>query len=151
MSESQLRKDSLEERQRVLSEARSWVGTPYHHHARVKGGGVDCAMLLAEVFSRAGLVQPIAVEQYSEQWHLHKNVEKFLAELMKHCRAVEFPAPADIALFKLGRVYSHGAIIVEWPNQIIHANMSSGIVELCEVVGNPHLERCETLFFSPWE
>jgi cell wall-associated NlpC family hydrolase len=32
----------------VLEEARGWLRTPYHHMGRVRGGGTDCLMLLAE-------------------------------------------------------------------------------------------------------
>jgi len=28
-------------RQAIIAEARSWIGTPYLHHGRVKGVGVD--------------------------------------------------------------------------------------------------------------
>ena len=44
------------QRQAVLAEAESWIGTPFHHQGQVKGrqGGVDCAMLLLEVFLAAG-------------------------------------------------------------------------------------------------
>ena len=36
--------DKLELAQRlaVVAEAESWLGTPYHHEARIKGHGVDC-------------------------------------------------------------------------------------------------------------
>src|SRR5208337_4686669 len=46
------------QRQAVLAIAESWVGTPFHHQGRVKGrqGGVDCAMLLLEVFLSAGVI-----------------------------------------------------------------------------------------------
>ena len=29
----------------VVKEAESWIGTPFHHAARVKGAGIDCLML----------------------------------------------------------------------------------------------------------
>ena len=29
----------------VVAEAIAWLGTPYHHRARIKGVGVDCAQL----------------------------------------------------------------------------------------------------------
>lgn len=32
-----------EERARFVATALSYVGTPYHHHGRLKGIGVDCA------------------------------------------------------------------------------------------------------------
>ena len=43
-------------RQRIVEEARSWLGTPYHHQAMVKGAGVDCAMILVAVYRAVGLI-----------------------------------------------------------------------------------------------
>jgi NlpC/P60 family putative phage cell wall peptidase len=33
-------------RDEFIAEARTWIGTPYHHQARVKGVGVDCVGLV---------------------------------------------------------------------------------------------------------
>src|SRR5690349_11447583 len=33
-------------RARLLDEARTWLLTPWHHNARVRGAGVDCGQLL---------------------------------------------------------------------------------------------------------
>ena len=35
----------------IVEEARSWLGTPYHHQAALKGVGCDCIGLLRDVFS----------------------------------------------------------------------------------------------------
>ncbi len=40
----------------VVAEAHRWLRTPYHKHGRVLGAGVDCSMLLAEVFEAAGAI-----------------------------------------------------------------------------------------------
>lgn len=42
-------------REQVVAEALSWLGTPYHHGARLKGIGVDCAGLLIGVSKALGL------------------------------------------------------------------------------------------------
>ena len=34
---------------RVVAEARRWIGTPYHHQARLRGVGCDCAGLIIGV------------------------------------------------------------------------------------------------------
>ena len=36
----------------IVTEARTWVRTPYHHQARLKGVGVDCAGLVIGVARR---------------------------------------------------------------------------------------------------
>ena len=116
------------ERAAVIRCARAWLRTPYHHRGRVKGAGVDCAMLLAEVYAEAGLVQPLAIPHYPPDWHLHRDAECYLGVLLDH--AVEIaalPSPGDIALWRFGRCFSHGAIVVDWP-VVIHAYLGRGCV-----------------------
>jgi len=43
----------------VITEARSWIGTPYHHQACAKGHGVDCARLVEGVGVALGLMPPL--------------------------------------------------------------------------------------------
>ncbi len=112
-----------ETRQRaaILAEARSWLGTPYHHEARVKGAGVDCAQLLYAVYRHAGRIPAFDIPHYPPDWHLHRDTERYLGFVLDH--AVEIagpPLPGDIAIWKFGRCFSHGAIVLEWP-RIIHA------------------------------
>lgn len=42
----------------VVAAARSWIGTPFHHQARLKGVGVDCAGLIIGVARELGVVAP---------------------------------------------------------------------------------------------
>lgn len=44
------------DRMDIVAEARTWVGTPFHHQARIKGVGVDCAGLVIGVARGLGLV-----------------------------------------------------------------------------------------------
>jgi hypothetical protein len=37
------------------------------------------------------------------------------------------PQPADIAVFKFGRCFAHGAIVLHWP-RLIHAWHSAGVI-----------------------
>jgi cell wall-associated NlpC family hydrolase len=43
-------------RQDVLTEARGWLGTPWHHAACVRGVGVDCVYFPFGVFRALGLL-----------------------------------------------------------------------------------------------
>ncbi len=112
----------------VVTEARRWLGTPFHHQGRVKGAGVDCAMLLAEVYERCDLVGHVDPGHYPPDWHMHRDAERYLDKLLAH--ASEFagpPLPGDVAVFRFGRTYSHGAIVVAWP-LLIHAYWAAGKV-----------------------
>ena len=57
-------------RQAVIAAAVTWIGTPFHHAARVKGAGVDCLMLLAEVYERAGVAPRVEPPFYVPDWHM---------------------------------------------------------------------------------
>lgn len=117
----------------VVAEALSWLGTPYHHLADVKGAGVDCAMLLVRVYAALGLIPADTDPRpYSEQWHLHHGEEMYLGWLQRHARFTDSPQPGDVAVWRFGRTYSHGGILVE-PATVVHALKDSRIVKLHRV------------------
>lgn len=107
-------------RERVVMLAHEWLGTPYHTGAMVKGAGVDCLTLLAVVFAEAELVGKIDIPYYPGDWHLHRESERYMQGLLQYTHEVTSPLPGDIALWKFGRCFSHGAIVINWP-VIIHA------------------------------
>jgi cell wall-associated NlpC family hydrolase len=111
-----------QERQRVVNIARTFIGTAYHPAGRKKGVGVDCLTLLAEVYAEAGLIEHVKLPHYAPDFFKHKGVELYLNGLLKYTAEVDHASPGDIALWKYGRCFSHGAIVVEWPN-IIHAHV----------------------------
>jgi len=115
-------------RQEVVAVARTWLGTPYHAMGRVKGVGVDCLTLLAEVYTEAGIIPRVDIPYYPQDWHLHRSNERYLEGLSRYaCEIETAPLPGDIALWKFGRCMSHGAIVVEWP-VIIHAYVGRACV-----------------------
>jgi NlpC/P60 family putative phage cell wall peptidase len=116
-------------RHRIVAEARSWCGTPYHHQGQVKGVGVDCAMLLVEVFHQVGLIPKIDTRPYPPDWHMHRSEERYLAWVEKYAKPVEDPQPGDIVVYKFGRCMSHGGIVSDWP-KIIHSYFRQGCYEV---------------------
>lgn len=129
----------LEERRAVVEEARSWIQTPYHHRASIKGAGVDCAMLLVAVFTGLGLVEPFEVPYYPRDWHLHRSEELFLNIVSRYADEHAGPAlPGDIALWRIGRTLSHGGIVIDWPT-VIHAWSRSEMVRLADASKTPYL------------
>jgi len=121
-----LKENEVELRTAIVTEARSWLGTNYHDHAKVKGlnGGVDCAQLIACVFASAGVIKPLEIPYYSPQQFLHSDAEDYMRTVESFARQIDETAarPGDVVLYKLGRAFGHGAIIIDpgWPN-IIHA------------------------------
>jgi cell wall-associated NlpC family hydrolase len=117
-----------EQRAAVVAEALTWLNTPYHHAARIKGAGVDCAMLPAAVYRAAALIPEFAVDHYPPDWHLHRNAERYLDIVTRHASEVLAPTGAgDFVLYRWGRCFAHGAIVIAWP-QIVHAVIHVGVV-----------------------
>jgi cell wall-associated NlpC family hydrolase len=109
-------------RWQIVKEAMSWVGTPYHEQGDVKRTGVDCGMILVRVFVDAGLVEPFDPRPYTPDFMMHHLEERYIG-IVEACGAVEIgrdPGAGDIAMWRHGHVWSHGAIVLQWP-KIIHA------------------------------
>lgn len=116
-----------EQRDLVVKEALSWIGTPYHHQAMIKGVGVDCALILLSVYQTAGVLpEKIEIPEYNKQWNLHRGSEKYINTILKYTTPTETPKPGDVALFKFGRLVSHSAILIDYPN-VIHAMGGIGV------------------------
>ncbi|MBU3640021.1 NlpC/P60 family protein [Polynucleobacter sp. AP-RePozz3-80-G7] len=111
----------------ILKEAYSWMGTPYHVHGRIKGAGVDCATLLCEVYETVGLIPHVDPGYYTPDWHLHRAEEKYLGWLYQYGTEIDKPEPGDVAIWKIGRCFSHGAIVVN-ETTIIHSHLGQGVV-----------------------
>lgn len=170
--------DEKKQRLTVLAEAKTWIGTPFHHMGRRKGpqGGVDCAMFIGEVFSRAGMIgkitilkeskrgkgaktlltkdpepaeKSLTIEPYSYQWHLNQKEQRYLAIVRQYAREVAAPLPGDVVMFRMkeDQAYSHGGIVVAWP-VIIHAVDRKGCYR--ENIARSAFAKKERLFFRPF-
>lgn len=133
----------------VIAAGRSWIGTPYHHMARVKGHGVDCAKVIIAAFVEAGVNEDFDPGFYTPDWHLHRSEEKYLSFMEKYLvrideewdeapfqdRAGWNAPPASVVVVRLGRTFSHSALVTDWPN-VIHANVHDGCVVECSIEGS---------------
>lgn len=109
-------------RQRLLVEARSWIGTPYADGQDVKGAGVDCAMLCIRAASNAGAFPFVDPRPYNAQFFLHSDAEILLEYFLARGVEVSSPRIGDLALFKMGRAYAHAGVISALaPLRLVHA------------------------------
>lgn len=129
-----------EQRERVVAEARSWLGTPYRNCADIKRVGVDCGMLIVRVFVDTGLCAPFDPRPYTPDWHLHRSEERYLGFVFDRCSEVSEPQPGDVIVYKYGRCYSHGGIVTRSnPLTIVHALLSAHRVVEEEVAHSDEL------------
>jgi hypothetical protein len=143
------------QRAAVVAEAETWLGTPFLDCQRVKGAGVDCAMILAEVFATVGFTIP-PIPSYSPTWMIHQDEPIFVNMLLAAgCRELkgESPRPGDIGMYHFGRCYAHSVIVAEWPKRVIHALYRERVLATDPRIDG-HLRRevykYPPKWFSPW-
>jgi NlpC/P60 family putative phage cell wall peptidase len=120
----------------VAAEARSWLGTPYHHQASLKGVGSDCIGVVRGVWRTLYGTEAQAMPSYSPDWAI--GAELLLEGARRHLVEVD-PAQldaGDVLVFRMrrGRPAKHcGIVVVEGGQQrFVHAWDAVPIV--CETV-----------------
>jgi cell wall-associated NlpC family hydrolase len=137
----------------LVSEAKSWINTPYHPGADLRGVGVDCGMLLVRVFVDAGLVPAFDPRPYPQDWHLHREDERYLGFVFNHAVEVARAQPGDVVVFRYGRAYAHGGIVTATqPLTLVHAFSPAQSVIEEPLARNPVLAEPSRRprFFSLW-
>lgn len=107
-------------RHRVCQDARTWENTPYQPKGRVKGVGVDCGGLLYEVYNPYFGPFKLMPDDYTADWALHSDSERYLDFIMPLVNEVGTVRPGGFSLYHMGQVYAHAAIFTE-DNTYIHA------------------------------
>lgn len=134
----------------VCTLARGWLRTPWHHQARIRGVGVDCAQLLIAVYAEAGVIKDFDPGNYAIDHMMHSDREVFRGWCERYGRQTKTPRAGDAVVWKFGRVYSHGGIVVEWPGRVIHAFRPFG--EVCETPADAsRLAGRDAIFFTFWD
>lgn len=118
---------SADQREAVVREARAWIGTPWHHQGRLRGVGVDCVMLLCEVYERVGVLPHVVPAPYPIDTMLHRSGETVLPYLNEYGFEVPAPEIGDTVVYHFGRSFSHAGIYAG-DGQIIHAYRATRMV-----------------------
>jgi cell wall-associated NlpC family hydrolase len=116
------------QRQAVIAEAKTWLGTPWRHNQRLKGVAVDCANLPASVYEACGVIEHVS-DEYPRQWMLHRKQDRFIEWIERvGGREITFEElqPGDLVLWKFGHTYSHSGFWVG-DGVVIHAYVDVGV------------------------
>lgn len=110
-------------RKNIVTIARSYVGTPFHHQARLKGIGIDCVGLLYCVAVECG-IKAVDCTTYSrtpDGVTLQTEIEKSVDPL-----PLSHALPGDILVFRLARHPCHVGIKSDYG--VIHTYGAAGKV-----------------------
>jgi len=122
-------------RNRIVTEARCWIGTPYLHQASVKGAGADCLGLLRGVWRAVLGFEPEKVPFYTEDWAeparreaLTEAAERWLVPKM-----LADAVPGDVLVFRMraGSIAKHVGIQTETGAcpRFVHSYTHHGVIE----------------------
>jgi NlpC/P60 family putative phage cell wall peptidase len=113
----------------LLAEARSWLGTPWHHQASLKGVGCDCIGFVR------GVAEPFVGRvdcpmNYAETWPLYRAEEQLRNEMAGRCIEIdpEHALPGDILLFGAGKGPAHHCGYLTEGARLIHCYREAGRV-----------------------
>lgn len=118
-----------EQGKKIADGAMKWLGTPHINGAKVKGRGVDCAMLCMASVEEAGLLHKykVEIEPYSNEWHLHHSDEKLLGYVKEYCQPVDDLQPGDFLMYQFGRCISHAAVYIG-DGMVCHSVVGQGVI-----------------------
>lgn len=120
-------------RARVVAEAGTWIGTPYHHQASLKGVGCDCLGLLRGVWREIVGPEPEVPPAYSRDWAEALGQETLAEAAGRHLIPIA-PAniqPGDVLLFAVSDdAPAKHCAIVSAPGRMIHAIETHPVAEV---------------------
>lgn len=129
-----------EDKQRaLLTEATSWLKTPFHKRSRAKGkgGGVDCVNLAQSIYFNTGAIDELKeMPRYCIDWHSHQN-ESILERIFKEMYPNDFVLVDNMETMKIGDLLLfnpmgkciHHCAIYHRENWFIHAFVGKGVIE----------------------
>lgn len=114
--------------QQIVDTARTWLGTPFHHQARVKGVGCDCLGLVVGVVDELGLKDKNGqnLASYDESAYSREPdgayLKQKLTDLLEEVPVAQAQA-GDLALFSVRDNPQHLAILTDYEGGLgmIHA------------------------------
>jgi NlpC/P60 family putative phage cell wall peptidase len=120
-------------RARIVTAARQWIGTPYHHQASHLQVGADCLGLVRGIYRTLHGAEPELPPPYSPDWAEARSEETLLAAARRHLIEI-LPATAtgsDVLAFRWrqGLPAKHLAVLTA-PDRFIHASEGHPVVEV---------------------
>ena len=118
--------------ERVIAAARSWLGTPYHNQASLKGVGCDCLGLARGVWREVVGPEPFPIPPYSPDWGQAGTREVMAEEARRWMVDVEgnAPGPGALVMFRMrSRAIAKHLGVMTGPKSFIHAYERLGVIE----------------------
>lgn len=125
--------------ERIVAEARGWIGTPYRHQASLRGVGCDCLGLLRGVWRAVHGTEPETPPPYAASWaeSAAPGEDPMLAAARRHLVPVPVPRPdyrpraGDVLLFAFrAHLPAKHCAIATGEAAMIHAHDGAAVTEV---------------------
>lgn len=117
----------------ILTEARRWIGTPFHHQASARGVGTDCLGLIRGIWRALYDTEPEPTPAYAPDWAEATGRETLLEAARRHLieRASNEAQPGNVLLFRLRRngPVRHCGILLD-ERRMIHVWSGHAVAEV---------------------
>ena len=117
---------------RVIAVARSWLGTPYHDQASLRGVGCDCLGLARGVWREVVGPEPFPIPPYSRDWGETGPCEVLAdgARQMMPEVPVQLAGSGALILYRMmPRAIAKHVGILTGPDTFLHAYERLGVIE----------------------
>lgn len=133
-------------RSALVTEARSWIGTPYLHQASLKNVGCDCLGLVRGVWRACVGDEPEIAPPYAPDWAEASGRETLAEAARRHLVPSDAIKAGDVLLFRwrAAHIAKHAAIATG-DGTMIHAHDGASV---CEVAFAPWWQRRLAFVFS---
>ncbi len=112
--------------------ARTWLGTPYHHQASVRGVGCDCLGLIRGVWRELYGSEPELPPAYSADWAEATGEETLLAAARRNLIEIALPetTAGHVVLFRMsGAGPAKHVGLLSGQGRFIHAYSERAVTE----------------------
>jgi len=102
--------ETIERQEQLRRVAGLWRGTPFVPHARIRGAGVDCVHLAAEIYRECGHLAQFQPGNYAMDGGFHNPLSQVLTwlDLSPYFTIGTLPArPGDLLCFRIGQSVHH--------------------------------------------
>lgn len=115
---------------RIVAEARSWIGTPYRHQASLRGVGCDCVGLVRGVWRAVIGNEPEPPPPYSPDW-AEAGADTLVDAARRYLVEAERVQPGAVLLFRWreGLAAKHCAIATS-ADAMVHAHDGAEVAEV---------------------
>lgn len=120
-------------REKIVDEARAWIGTPYRHQASLKGVGCDCLGLVRGVWRVVIGDEPEPTPPYTPLWAEAGGADMLTAMCGRHfvSMAVEDFRAGDLLVFRMrDDAPAKHVAIASGAAHMIHAHDGARVAEV---------------------